>query len=117
MGNKAFREGEYEKAVSIYSKAIDHVRDSPILYTNRALCYIKLKLYKRAIFDCDFVINKLDEKNLRSWMYRAQGYYMLGEKRNYEKSIGEAKKNNPKDLKLIEDTQADIEKIVVEVVE
>lgn len=41
MGNEAFRKQEYEKAVNLYSKAIDHVKDSPILYNNRALCYIK----------------------------------------------------------------------------
>lgn len=41
MGNEAFRKQEYEKAVNLYTKAIDHVKDSPILYNNRALCYIK----------------------------------------------------------------------------
>lgn len=113
LGNKAFREGEYEKAVSIYNKAIDLIRDSPILYNNRALCYIRLQLYKRAIIDCDFVLNKLDEKNLRGWVYRAKGYYLLGERRNYEKSITEAKKSNPKELKVIEEMQAEIEKCEV----
>lgn len=41
MGNDAFRNGEYEKAISMYSKAIDHVKDSPVLYNNRALTYIR----------------------------------------------------------------------------
>lgn len=41
MGNEAFRKQEYEKAINLYTKAIDHVKDSPILYNNRALCYIK----------------------------------------------------------------------------
>ncbi|XP_055708360.1 tetratricopeptide repeat protein 12 [Phlebotomus papatasi] len=109
LGNAAFRKEEYEKAISMYSKAIDQVRDSPILYNNRALCYMRVGLYKRAIIDCDFVINKLDEKNLRSWLYRAKSYYHLGETRNYEKSISEAKKNNPKDLPFIEDVVKDIE--------
>jgi tetratricopeptide (TPR) repeat protein len=86
----------------MYSKAIDQIRDSPILYNNRALSYIKFGLYKRAIIDCDFVINKLDEKNLRSWLYRAQGYYLLEEQRAYEKSVSEARKNNPKDLEFID---------------
>ncbi|GAB0100220.1 tetratricopeptide repeat protein 12 [Sergentomyia squamirostris] len=109
LGNAAFRKAEYEQAISMYSKAIDQVRDSPILYNNRALCYMRVTLYKRAIIDCDFVINKLDEKNLRSWLYRAKSYYHLGEMRNYEKSISEAKKNNPKDLKFIEDVVRNIE--------
>lgn len=108
MGNQAFRNGEYEKAVSMYTKAIDQVRDSPILYNNRALSYIRLALFKRAIIDCDFVLNKLDEKNLRAWLYRAKAYYLLDEKRLYEKSILEAKKHHPKELGYIE-------KIVIEI--
>lgn len=109
MGNQAFRNGEYEKAVSMYTKAIDQVRDSPILYNNRALSYIRLSLYKRAIIDCDFVINKLDEKNLRSWIYRAKAYFSLNEKRLYEKSIQEAKKHHPKELSYIDKIITEIE--------
>lgn len=109
MGNQAFRNGEYEKSVSMYSKAIDQVRDSPILYNNRALSYIRLALYKRAIIDCDWVLNKLDEKNLRSWLYRAKAYYLLDEKRLYEKSIVEAKKHHPKEISYIEKIVTDIE--------
>lgn len=109
MGNQAFRSGEYEKAVSMYSKAIDQVRDSPILYNNRALSFIRLSLYKRAIIDCDFVINKLDEKNLRAWLYRAKAYYLLDEKRLYEKCIFEAKKHHPKELNYIAKIVSEIE--------
>lgn len=111
----------------MYSKAIDHVKDSSVLYNNRALTYIRyvgkgenfptlyqisnlaihfsanrLGLYKKAVIDADFVLQKLDEKNVRSWLYRAKSYYLLGEKRDFEKSVNEAKKNNPKDLEFIE---------------
>lgn len=92
----------------MYSKAIDHVKDSPVLYNNRALTYIKLGLPKKAIIDVDFVIQKLDEKNVRSWLYRANGYYLLGEMRDFEKSVNEAKKNNPKELEFIEKAVAQI---------
>jgi tetratricopeptide repeat protein 12 len=114
MGNQAFRSGDYERAVSLYSKALDQVRDSPILWNNRALCYIRLSLFKRAIIDCDFVLNKLDEKNLRSWLYRAKAYYSLGEKRLYEKSIQEAKKHHPKELNYIDKIIAEIEESACE---
>ncbi|XP_063702333.1 tetratricopeptide repeat protein 12 [Culicoides brevitarsis] len=109
VGNQAFRNGEFEKAVNCYSKAIDQIRDCPQLYNNRALAYIRLELYKRAIIDCDFVLDKLDDKNLRAWLYRAKGYHCLGEDRNYERSIAEAKKLNPKDVAFIEDIVANIE--------
>ncbi|XP_055377856.1 tetratricopeptide repeat protein 12-like, partial [Condylostylus longicornis] len=103
LGNEAFRKQEYEKAINHYTKAIDHVKDSPILYCNRALTYIKLKLFKRAINDCDFVVNKLDEKNLRSWLYRATAYLNLHDDQNYEMSIKMAKKNNSKEIEYIDD--------------
>uniref|UniRef100_A0A182PIP8 TPR_REGION domain-containing protein n=1 Tax=Anopheles epiroticus TaxID=199890 RepID=A0A182PIP8_9DIPT len=108
-GNRAFRKGEYEQAINMYSKAIDQIRDSPILYNNRALAYIRIELYKRAIIDCDFVISKLDEKNLRSWIFRAQGYYRLGEMKAYEKSVAEARKHNPRELSYIDRIVREIE--------
>lgn len=109
MGNQAFRNEEFEKAVSMYSKAIDQVRDSPILYNNRALSFIRLSLYKRAVIDCDFVLNKLDEKNLRAWLYRAKAYFLQNETRLYEKSIFEAKKHHPKEICYIEKIIEEIE--------
>lgn len=131
MGNEAFRNGNYERAIGMYTKAIDQVKDSPVLYNNRALTYIRsvwqgkkpnfvltliaklifkfrLGLYKKAVIDADFVIQKLDEKNVRSWLYRAKSYYLLEETRDFEKSVNEAKKNNPKDLEFIEKTVANI---------
>ncbi|XP_058126054.1 tetratricopeptide repeat protein 12 [Anopheles ziemanni] len=108
-GNRAFRRGEYEKAINMYSKAIDQIRDSPILYNNRALAYIRIGLPKRAIIDCDFVLSKLDEKNLRSWIFRAQGYYALAETKAYEKSVAEARKHNPRELGYIDRIVREIE--------
>lgn len=41
MGNEAFRSGDYERACSMYTKAIDHIKDSAVLYNNRSLTYIR----------------------------------------------------------------------------
>lgn len=111
LGNQAFRNKEYEKAINLYTKAIDHVKDSSVLYNNRALTYIQLELYKKAVIDADFVLQKLDDKNLRSWLFRAKAYYLLGELRDFRKSINEAKKSNPKKIEFIESTA---EKIMAE---
>ncbi|XP_073819759.1 tetratricopeptide repeat protein 12-like [Musca autumnalis] len=103
LGNEAFRKQNYEKAINMYTKAMDHIRDSPILYNNRALAYMKLKNYKRGIMDCDYVLNKLEEKNIRSWLYRAAAYKRLGDEKNFETSIKLARKNNPKKGEFIDD--------------
>lgn len=52
--------------------------------------------------DCDYVLNNLEEKNMRSWLYRATAYYRLNEEKNFETSIKLAKKNNPKDAEYID---------------
>lgn len=40
---KAFRRGDYELALTCYNNAIEQVRTSCLLYTNRALTFIKLE--------------------------------------------------------------------------
>lgn len=39
---------------------------------------------------------------MRAWIYRSMAYYMIGEMDDFEKSIAEAKKGNPKELEYIE---------------
>lgn len=55
--------GNYQKATQYYTLALEHVtvffikiKDIKSIYTNRALAYIKLKKYKKAIKDCTNVI-------------------------------------------------------------
>lgn len=49
QAEKAFRRGEYEKALSCYNKAMEHVRDNSMLYCDRALTNIKLGNYQKVI--------------------------------------------------------------------
>lgn len=39
---KAFRRGEYDRALSCYNRAIEHIRDNPMFYCDRALTNIRL---------------------------------------------------------------------------
>ena len=41
-GNAMMKEGRYRKAISLYTDAIDETRSMMVLYTNRALAYIKI---------------------------------------------------------------------------
>lgn len=41
LGNDAFQYKLYEKAITLYTKALDQIKDSSVLYTNRALTFIK----------------------------------------------------------------------------
>ncbi|KAH8381654.1 hypothetical protein KR093_010282 [Drosophila rubida] len=102
LGNANYRQEKYEDAKEMYSQAIENIKDSPILYINRALCFIKLGNFKRAIVDCDFVLNKLDEKNLRAWLYRAMAYKSLNDEPNYENCIKYVRKYHSKQLEFID---------------
>ncbi|XP_030565119.1 tetratricopeptide repeat protein 12 [Drosophila novamexicana] len=108
LGNSDYRKGDYESAVRMYSQALENIKDSPILYINRSLCFIKLGRFKRAIIDCDFVLNKLDEKNMRAWLYRAMAYKSLNDEASFENCIKYVRKYHSKQLEFID---AFIEKI------
>lgn len=59
-GNAAMKEGDYLKASQMYTLALEHVKDMKSIYTNRALAYIKLRKYKKAIKDCSNVIEFME---------------------------------------------------------
>ncbi|TDG52014.1 hypothetical protein AWZ03_001684 [Drosophila navojoa] len=102
LGNANYRQGNYENAVRMYSQALENIKDSPILYINRSLSYIKLSQFKRAIIDCDFVLNKLDEKNMRAWLYRAMAYKGLNDEASYDNCIRYVRKYHSKQLEFID---------------
>lgn len=52
QGNKAFANKEFKKAAKIYRDAIKLDSTNPVLYSNRALCFIKEQDWHRALRDC-----------------------------------------------------------------
>lgn len=52
-GNALFQKGEYKSAIYSYSLAISKEVHDPALYSNRALCHLKLKDYIQCIEDCN----------------------------------------------------------------
>ncbi|EDW84393.1 uncharacterized protein Dwil_GK14108 [Drosophila willistoni] len=109
QGNEAFRVASYEKAILHYTKALDQIKDSAITFNNRALCYIKLRNYKRALQDCEYVLDKVDKSSLRAWLYKATAHKRLNEMEEYEKSVTQARQHNPKQLAYIDKFISEIE--------
>lgn len=66
--------------------------------------------FKRGIIDCDFVLNKLDEKNLRAWLYRAMAYRSLNDEANYLNCIKYVRKYHSKQMEFIDSFVEKIEK-------
>lgn len=63
QGNKAFTLKEYKKAAKIYRDAIQIDTYNPILYSNRAQCFLHLQDYDRAYKDCVSGINWINSSN------------------------------------------------------
>jgi tetratricopeptide (TPR) repeat protein len=59
-GNNALKESKFKKAIRLYTEAINECRGMMLLYTNRALAFIKREDYASAITDCDKVIEYLE---------------------------------------------------------
>ncbi|CAJ0625685.1 16387_t:CDS:1 [Entrophospora sp. SA101] len=82
-GNNFFKRNDYDNAIREYTAAIKQNPRNPVYYTNRALCYLKLKKYDNVILDCETAL----EKDANS----VKGHYMLGqaltEKKDFELAI------------------------------
>nr|CBE67044.1 CG6980-PA [Drosophila atripex] len=102
QGNDAFRANKLEKAILLYSRAILKIKDSAITYNNRALCYLRLRNFKRALQDCQYVVEKLQDSNLRAWLYKANAHKHLNQVEEYEASIARAREKNPTQLAYID---------------
>ncbi|XP_055919119.1 RNA polymerase II-associated protein 3 [Eupeodes corollae] len=70
-GNNHVKRGEYEKAILEYSTAINAYDGDPKFYTNRALCYLRLKKYAQCIDDCNTAI-ELDKLTVKAYYRRMQ---------------------------------------------
>ena len=57
IGNEAYKNKEYLKAINYYSKAIQYNPQDPNFYSNRALCYFNMENFKECVRDCDLAID------------------------------------------------------------
>ncbi|KAI8931311.1 hypothetical protein NX059_011653 [Plenodomus lindquistii] len=71
VGNKHFKNGDYEQAETSYSQAIQKNSANPLLFTNRANARLKLEKWEGVIDDCLRSIQLL-EANMKAYFYLAQ---------------------------------------------
>lgn len=86
-GNGCVKKGNYEEAIEFYTKCINLLPSEVPSYTNRALCYLKLKQPKstEAIVDCTSAL-KLQDGNIKALFRRAQSYKLL---KRYKEALGD----------------------------
>ncbi|KAM0950959.1 putative amidase [Dioscorea sansibarensis] len=81
-GNTAFKEKQWQKAISFYSEAIKLNGNSATYYSNRAAAYLEIggadiSFYLQAETDCSTAIS-LDKKNVKAYLRRGTAREMLG---------------------------------------
>ncbi|XP_072765944.1 uncharacterized protein Spag1 [Anoplolepis gracilipes] len=68
-GNEAFRAADYEEALQHYNASIE-IEANLNSYNNRAMTFIKLQRYEKALNDCNTVLT-MDYKNVKALLRRA----------------------------------------------
>lgn len=96
-GNSAWQAGQVEKAIELYSKAIELTQGNPnaTYYGNRANCYLALNLWQECINDCDKAIS------LAPSAFKA--YYRKGEALYAQEKFEEALASVNEGLKYVGD--------------
>ncbi|XP_013379041.1 protein unc-45 homolog B [Lingula anatina] len=80
-GNKYFTSGQYDAAISTYTKALEESdakpQDKGVLYKNRAACYLKLEKYEEACADATQAL-EIIPNDPKALFRRCQCYENLG---------------------------------------
>uniref|UniRef100_A0A8C6WN77 RNA polymerase II-associated protein 3 n=1 Tax=Neogobius melanostomus TaxID=47308 RepID=A0A8C6WN77_9GOBI len=79
-GNMFFKEGKYDNAVECYTRGMAADPYNPVLPTNRATAFFRLKKFAVAESDCNLAI-ALDNKYLKAYLRRGAARKAL---KNYE---------------------------------
>lgn len=112
-GKMAFKEHDFEKALDVYTKAIKVDQNDPVLYSNRAMSYIKLKRWNQGLQDCNYGLTLNSEKKIGVKLLWRQALCLLSLER-YEEAQSSLVKalgldpTNTVVLRYLEDVQAKI---------
>ncbi|XP_073708319.1 mitochondrial import receptor subunit TOM34-like [Garra rufa] len=106
-GNAFVKKGEHKKAMEKYTQSISQDPTEVTTYTNRALCYLSLKMYKEAINDCDTAL-RMDSANIKAFYRRAQANKELKNKKMCIEDLNSVLKIEPGNMaaqKLLQEAQ------------
>nr|CAH8872040.1 unnamed protein product [Trichobilharzia regenti] len=84
MGNQLFISCQYNQAIHCYTQAIAKQPNISSYYSNRALCYIHMQEYLKALSDCREAI-EIDHNNLKAYFFAGQAHFGLNQ---YEEALG-----------------------------
>nr|XP_006639815.1 PREDICTED: mitochondrial import receptor subunit TOM34 [Lepisosteus oculatus]XP_015220603.1 PREDICTED: mitochondrial import receptor subunit TOM34 [Lepisosteus oculatus] len=106
-GNALVKKGEHRKAAEKYSESLKLNPREATTYTNRALCYLSLKMHKEAVQDCGEAL-RLDSKNIKALYRRAQAHKQLKDYKACTRDLSALLKIEPGNMaaqKLLQEVQ------------
>lgn len=76
-GNEYYKQGNFEQAIKFYTRSIGFNPRNPVVYSNRAMSYLKIKDYSSAESDCSCAL-ELDPEHTKSLSRRGTARNALG---------------------------------------
>lgn len=87
-GKRLVEARRFDEAVKCYDKCQGLYPEKPVIYSNRAQCFLKLNLPERALSDCDKALS-LDQGNIKALFRRAMAFKML---KKFPSAVGDLEK-------------------------
>ncbi|XP_053132875.1 zinc finger CCCH domain-containing protein 7A isoform X2 [Hemicordylus capensis] len=115
-GNDAYRDGDWEGSLNLYSEALNiadyansegiHIADEILekLHVNRIACYSQKGLHDRVLEDCGIIL-KLNENNFRALYRKSKALKELGRYREAYDAVAKCSLSVPQDESVIKLTQ------------
>ncbi|KAK7482484.1 hypothetical protein BaRGS_00026301 [Batillaria attramentaria] len=110
LGNQAFKEHNFEKALEYYNQAIEKVRDNCVLYTNRAQTHIKLGQYQEALRDCDWAL-RASPQYIKAYVHMGRAHLALKQYQQARDSYTKVTQIDPKKECLVQEYIGEVDRV------
>ncbi|XP_061633827.1 sperm-associated antigen 1 isoform X1 [Phyllopteryx taeniolatus] len=107
-GNEFVKKGQYQDALGKYSDCLKMKPEECAIYTNRALCYLKLERFTEAKEDCDAAL-KLEPSNKKAFYRRAMANKGLKDYLTCSTDLQEVLRQDP----TVQEAEKELEEVTI----
>ncbi|XP_022329619.2 tetratricopeptide repeat protein 12-like [Crassostrea virginica] len=108
-GNDEFRQGNFEKALELYTEGLTHLKDHLALWTNKAQTNIKLGRFEDALVDCDWAI-RVFHNSMKAHVLMGKAYMGLKKYDEARQAYKKALECEPSKQNLITDYLTEVDR-------